>query len=341
MKYLIAVLMLLVIISCSSDKKKTETVKKKQPDNSLTTSETTGPAKLIKYKFQPGDVINYKLTTDIDNIQNIEADSVISSELNQKTEYKIQLDIDNVSPEGIADVTVTIFGITAKANANGQNVEYDSKFIYSSRERMMFSDYESLKNRSYKVRVTQYGEILDITDVDAIIDEMISIQSPEKKPTAEQREQLKQQFIQSGIVPMTEQIFRTTSDKVMRINSSWEQRYPSVIGNFNIENIASFNVLEYQPVKEDTLAKINASLSIQWTGEKNISDQGVTYNFSDPNISGHGTIFFNVTKGFVDHSETVVMMEMEMRMESSDSKQQPVNATKRDRIVNRSKLEIL
>lgn len=342
MRLLIVFILALVFVSCNDNEKDIDT--KENPESSVSTEKSMpvfGLSKLIIYKFKPGDVINYKLTTDIENSQTIEADSLLESQLNQLTEYKIQLDVDEVSPDNIADVTVTIYEIKATAKANGQDIKYDSKFLYSSRERQMFMDYEAMKNKSYKVRVSQFGDVLDITDVDLIIDEMLDIQQIEKKPTFEQRERFKQEFIQSGIVPLTEQIFRSTSNKKMSVNSSWEQRYPSVLGGFSIENIATFSVLEYQTETEDTLAKINASLSIQWTGKNNISEEGVIYNFGDPNISGHGTIFFNVTEGYVDHSETTIIMEMDMTMESFDTNQNSVKATKRDRIVNKSKLELI
>lgn len=342
MKYLSIILLAILVISCSDDKKETKKSVPIENQNSGTTdTKSVEPAKLISYKFNKGDVLNYKLTTDITNIQHIEADSTITTEMIQVTDYSIQLDVENVSSNNVADIAVTIYEIKADAKANGQDIKYDSKFLYSSRERQMFMDYEALKNNTYKVRVSQYGDVLDITEVDAIINEMFKIQQLERKPSREQRERFKQEFIVSGIVPLTEQIFRSTSDKPIAVNASWEQRYPSVIGGFQIENIATFRVLEYQPVKTDTLAKINASLSIQWTGQNNVSEEGVTYNFSDPNISGHGMVFFNVTKGYVDNSETTMMMEMDMTMESTDANQKVVKARKRDRIVNKSKLELI
>ena len=43
------------------------------------------------------------------------------------------------------NIEVRITSITAETIFNGQSMKYDSKFIYSTRERAQFVDYESVK----------------------------------------------------------------------------------------------------------------------------------------------------------------------------------------------------
>ncbi len=336
----IIILIIIFIIGCSSDKPNNEQ-KNDTGKSEIANEKPVGPTKLLAYGFEQGNSYRYNLITELENSQYIESDTVLSSEMKQTANYTFTLNVDEVTANGISEISVFVETIKAEALVNGEKVNYDSKYLYSTRERIMFADYEALKNNSYSVRVNKHGEILDIYGTDKIVDEILKIQAGDKKLSTEERAAFTQQFINSGLVPLTEQLFRNTSKEKVRINSTWEQRYPSYIANFKIENVATFKVAEFQETEFDSLVKLDASLSVLWDGQNQVAEEGVKYEFSDPSISGSGVIYFNLSKGVVQKSDTEVRMEMEVTMESLDANQNVVKAFKRDFVVNKSKLELI
>lgn len=342
MKYLLSVLLVVALVACGENKNEesdnSSGVKKEVAEE---TTQVIGPKRLLKYNFKVGEVVKYKLTTEMQNSQIISADTTISTQVNQWTQYQLKIKVDKIADNDIAEISVTVNGIKAKLDANGQKMEYDSKFIYSTREKMAYVEYEALKNKTFKIKVAANGEILDITGVEAIINEVINIQGNKEKITSEQKKMFVQQYTAATLAPLTEQIFRKTSKDNVGVNSFWEQKYPSYLAGFEIENIARFKVVDFAVEGKDTLAKLDASLSIKWKGKNHVTQEGVTYNFSDPNVSGSGVIYFNVVKGFVQRSETSVKMEMQMTMDGLDANQKPIKAAKKDYMMNKSKLELI
>lgn len=317
------ILLVLLILSCTEEKKQEESVKVPE------TKPKSGPVKFVKYSFKAGEKVRYRLATNINSSQSIESDTSITTSSSQKVTYTFDLDVASVDNNNIADISVKVISILAEAEIDGKKLEYDSKYIYSSRERMIYADYESLKGKSFSVRVTPIGEILDIYNASKIVNELISIQGQGQKIPAKQKKAFEQGFIEQGLAPMVQQLFKTMTNDKVGINSQWVHMYPSTLGSFQIENIATFVVKEFYTENEDSLAKLIAHLSVRWTGQNQVQEKGINYTFSDPNISGFGSFIFNLTDGWVDKSESTVRMEMEMTMDSFDSNQKLMRAVKK------------
>jgi hypothetical protein len=331
-KFVSLLLLALLIISCSEEKKDEESAKLPEAKSEQ------GPVKLINYIFEKGKTIEYKLNTNVSSSQSIESDTSITTSSKQNVIYTVVLEVLNVDDNNIADLSVNINKIVATAEIDGDKVEYDSKYIYSSRERLIYADYEAIKGKSFKVRVSAIGEVLNIYGASKIVNEMISIQGQGQKITSEQRKQFEQGFIDQGLTPMVQQLFKTLTYDKVRVESQWNHKYPSMLGSFQIENIATFQVKEFYAENNDSLAKLNAHLAVRWFGQNQVQEQGINYTFSDPNISGFGTIDFNLSEGWVDKSESTVRMEMEMTMDSFDANQKPVRAIKKDFVESKNKL---
>ncbi len=331
-KSVLLLLSALIIFSCSDEKVKDEL--SKTPD--LETKADRGPVKLINYSFEKGKTLDYKLKTKVTSSQTIESDTSFSTTSVQDVTYTMGMEILKVDINNIADIAIKVKKIIALAEIDGDKVEYDSKYIYSSRERMLFADYEAIKGKSFKVRVSAIGEVLDIYDVSKIVNELLSIKSQGQKITSDQRKQFEQGFKEQGLAPLVQQLFKTLTHEKVGIESQWSHKYPSMLGSFQIENIATFQVKEFYTENDDSLAKLSAHLAVRWFGDNQVQEQGVNYTFGDPNISGFGTFEFNLTDGWVEESESTVRMEMDMTMDSFDANQKPLRATKKDFIESKN-----
>lgn len=331
---------LLLVIGCG-DNEKTKPPATQDDVRSSESIQQDGEQKYLRYKFHKGEILKYKLNTGMNTDQMIQADTVMNANVNQEAEYIFELKVLNIDQYGIAEMAVTATSIKVNAVVDNEQMNYDSKFIHSQRERLFFIDYESIKNKTYKIKVNQIGRVVDIYSVEDIVNEMLSIRGALDSVNAEQKKQFAGAVIQSGIAPLTEQLFRATTSDPVKINSTWVQKYPQNFAGFQMKNIASFTVKEFYEEKSDSLAKINASLSIKWDGQNEIMEQGVKYSFSDPDVTGFGQIIFNMTKGCLQNSSSTIRMNLGVKMESVDKTGKLVTANKNDKIENRSKLELL
>ncbi|PJA96860.1 MAG: hypothetical protein CO129_04335 [Ignavibacteriales bacterium CG_4_9_14_3_um_filter_34_10] len=339
MKNIIYLLSIILIVSCSGDKKDEQ---KNDKNKEVKKAEIVkGNLKSLEYNFNKGQTFKYRLNTVLNNFQSVQTDTLIKANMSQNSTYVFNFKVLDVDKQNIATISLTPVSIYVKSNINGQTALYDSRVLYSLREKAMFADYEALKNRSYKVKVSSFGEVLDIFDADRIINEIWNLQGIKDSLSKDQKNMFKRNFVLSGLAPITEQLFRTVTKEKVGINSTWEQKYPSNLGSLNITNTASFKILHFYKEKDDSIAKIQASLSTAWTGNNTATEQGVTYTFSNPNISGSGEIYYNLAKKLVQRSQTKINSETEVTMKGLDASKKEVKATKKEKIDTVNKLELL
>jgi len=335
-KLVILLFFILLFISCSDDKKETE-----QQLNKTETPIITPQYKAqLKYIFKKGQLYKYKIQTISESNQVVEADSILTSTANQTVNYLVNLKIVEVDDFNNAVINMKISSIIVDATINGQHLKYDSKFIYSSRERVMYAEYESVKNKSFKMKVSEYGEIVEIYKFNDIVDEMLIIQN-KSNINSEERDAIVSTLTDTALKPLCEQIIRVVPSEKVGINYSWSKSYFTNFAMFEIENIASYKILEFFKDDTDSLVKIGATLSINWTGQNEVTDKGVKYFFHDPIISGSSIIIFNKDKGFVQKSESSTMTRLDVDIESYDANGNLVKAKRRDFTSNKNIIELL
>ncbi len=72
-----------------------------------------------------------------------------------------------------------------------------------------------------------------------------------------------------------------------------------------------------------------------------MTQNGINYTFSNPELSGSGTLFFDNSKGCISKSETTTKMEMAVVMESVEPGAPVRKATRKDFSVTTSYVELL
>ncbi|MEN8192878.1 MAG: DUF6263 family protein [Bacteroidota bacterium] len=343
MKRLIVYLLLAIVFgACSQqkeDKSKTQLDTTQSVNSNLITTPEADRVKL-RYKFKRNDELNYKLTTISENNQQIEGDSTIIMNTSQNVNYLVNLKVKRIDENKNAVIDFTIRSIISEGTINGEKIIYDSKYIYSTQERIMFAQYEAIKRKTFTIIVSELGEIVDIKELDSIVDELIDIQQQKDKITADSRKQLISEFKEAALLPLSEQLFRQFPEEAVGINSNWEKRFNSKIAMFNVENVASFQIGNIETSELDTTAMISAGLSINWMGSHEATEQGVRYYFYDPVVSGSGLITFNNTTGLITHSETTTNMQLVMEMEGLDASQKPVKGKRTDNTTNKNIIEL-
>jgi len=335
----ITLLSLLLIIGCGNNQKKA--VKKEVKTETLQTTSKKAPVYLLRYKFKKGDHYKYKITTVTQTNETLVTDTTISSKMNQTIEYTIKLNVKNVTRDSIASIGVYISKIYTKANVNGQEIVYDSKYIYSSREKLKFLEYESMKKTPFTIQLNPIGKIVGANDIGKIFKNVLEIQHAPDTLSSKTKKNMKDALVNGSIIPLIQQLFKILSEKPVGVDSSWQFSYPSNFAAFQIQNTATYRLADIVKTDTSTVAKINASLSISWTGENIVKNKGATYTFSEPNISGNGVFFFDQLQGILLKSNASTNVSMSMMMEALDSAQKIHKSSRTTITTTTNKIELL
>ena len=344
-RYLLILSVFAIAFGCGKkDDKKPEV---KQEQNSINTEAYNNLEKVnlggnvtLKYQFKKGDKFSYRLTTITLSNQTIQADSLINNKSNQTTTYTFDFNVNNIGKDNVADVGVTISSMKIDANINGQKVVYDSKASNSPQTKAQFVEYETITNTPFKAKIDAQGNVLDILGIDKILNKLLAAQPSKQKLTADQKNNLSRSIAQV-LQPITQLIFKEVPDKPLSKDSSWTKQYPGNLAVFQMTNTAKYTVQDFVKVNGVTAAKLGAALSVKWSGNKQASENGITYNFSDPKINGGGIILFGVDNGKIIKSETSTNVEMNVVIESKDASQKTKKTTRKDVTSNRNIVELI
>ena len=336
---IITLLSLLLIISCSNNQKKVE--RKEKETKAFQTTSKKAPVYLLRYKFKKGDHYNYKITTVTQTNETLVTDTTISSKMNQTIEYTIKLNVKDVTKDSIASIGVYISRIYTQANVNGQEIVYDSKYIYSSRERQKFLEYESMKKTPFTIQLSPVGKIIGADDVSKIFKNVLEIQHAPDTLSSKTKKNMKDALVNGSIIPLIQQLFKILSEKPVGVDSSWQFSYPSNFAAFQIQNTATYRLADVVKTDTSTVAKIYANLSITWTGENIVKNKGATYIFSEPNISGSGVFFFDQLKGLLLKSDASTNISMSMVIEAPDAAQKMHKSTRTTITTTTNRIELL
>ncbi|MCW8850221.1 MAG: DUF6263 family protein [Melioribacteraceae bacterium] len=327
-----------LIIGCG----KSET-EQKSIENGNTISEVkkpAGPVIKLKYKFKVGDKFSYKLQTISNNIEEIYADTTIKNDITQRASYTFDFKVKSVNDYKLAEVEAKIKSIIAETTFNGQTMKYDSKFIYSSREKAQYVDYEAVKNIPFQLSVDELGNVVKVDGINRIMKNILEIQNVPDTLSAKTREKMKANIANGTLQPLTQQIFKVVSNNPVGVDSVWQIKFDTPLAVFKVENTAIYRV-DNISFEEDSTASVVSDLLINVIGDGIVSEQGLRYTFSKPQLTANGNFTFNNSRGLVKMAESVTKLEMTMMMEGVDAKNQPIKSTKRDVSNNTNIVELL
>ncbi len=343
MKHLpIIIIALLLIVSCGKKEENgTENSKAGNIQELKPVRKEKEKLYVLRYKFNKGDKHKYRVKTYSENIQTVTADTTLETKVEQSVEYLIDLTVKNVSPDSSAEIKIYIGKIIADIDFNGQKIRYDSKLLYSKRERKQFLEYEALKKTPFYVKIDKMGKVIEATNINKLFANVLEIQQAPDTLSNRSKETMKKQLENITVIPLVQQLFKIIPDYPVGVDSIWQFSYPSTLGPFHVENIATYKISGI--VKEDnsTVAKIAASLNAKWEGQNHVNENGIDYTFSDPVITGGGTIDFDIDAGMVKKAETETGLTMEVVMETQNPDSELKKGTRRDYTSTKNVIERL
>lgn len=341
----IAFLLLLIVIGIGCGKKdekqNTKPAVSSEELNNLKSVDLNGQKVFLKYKFEKGEKLRYKLITVTSSQQTIKADSLMKSVGDQTLTYFFDIEVLEVDADNITELSLNISQIIFDGQANGQKLHYDSKTNVSKEDKVKYAEFETVSNTPFRARVNQKGEILEVTRIDKMVDKMISLQPEMQKMTADQKASLIKNISDGELKPRTQLLFRELTTNEVGKDSTWQKSTPANLGVFKLENIINYKVIDFVKVGDDKAAKLSAVLSVKWSGDKKGTENGVNYLFEDPKVTGGGTILFNVDKGKVIRGETTTNVEMGVQIDAKDAAKKMKRTFRKDTSMNKNIVELL
>ncbi|MEE9430883.1 MAG: DUF6263 family protein [Melioribacteraceae bacterium] len=303
--------------------------------------EITGPKLHLTYKFKKGNKFTYRLKTIAENKEEVTLDSTLTNNVKQTATYIIRFKVKGFSKEtGTTELEASIRSIVAETSMNGQSMKYDSKYIYSTREKVQFVDYESLKKVPFRVHVNSIGQVVKVDRVKRIMRNILQIQQVPDTLSKATKEKFRMNIAQGTLMPLIQQVFKVLSQDEVGVGSFWELKHSAPIAIFQAENIATFKIADIN-FDKDTTVNIASALAINVSGNNTVSEKGITYIFGQPNLSGTGSVVFNQTRGLVKKSESKIKVEMAMSMQGVDKDGKQISSSKKDNSVNTNIVELL
>lgn len=327
MKYSFVLLFSAILLFGCGKKSSDQSAEKTDKFAYDTTSLKTEPVKdegqkfLLRYEFEKGTKYHYRLTSISQDDQIIQADSTFPSNMLQTVVYLIDIGLNDVDKDSVMELSCNINSIKLDATVNGQKYSYQSGVTKDSAERVKYTEYESLVNNPFSVRVSKIGEILEVFRADKIVGKYLDLKGFADSATTQEKDMLRQNIVEGALKPIMIQLFRKIPEKVIAKDSTWSfSQPPSRFLIYTAKNTNMYKIDDLEMYGPDKLAVIDAGLQSVMTGSDSYNDRGVKYTFIKPKTSGSGKIYFNLTKGLIQRSKTSTKVEISYSMEMNTAK---------------------
>lgn len=326
-KLLIILIAGLILFGCGGQKKEEKPQQKDQfaiDSSGLKTVPVENPNQqyYLRFKLAKGTTYNFRLTAISKDDQTISSkDTTLNQTINQTMIYNVGLNVTDIDADSTMEIKAEISSIKVDGNAGEQQLHYQSGVTKDTAEIDKFAQYESLVKNPFSVRVSKYGELLDIFRADGIVNKLLKIRGYSDSLKTEEKASLKNDITEGVLKPLLSQIFRKLPENKVAKDSSWNLvQPPSQMMVFQVQNTSVFKITGTKKLGDEIIADIDAGLKTKISGNNKVSQQGVNYEFQNPKTSGGGIIYFNVSRGLIQKTKISTSIVIAFNMESKGEK---------------------
>ncbi|UCH64552.1 MAG: hypothetical protein JSW63_07940 [Ignavibacterium sp.] len=315
-----------MVINCGN--KTQETKELKQPQDSM--SDNNSPELLpnmnhevlndvrfhLAYNFEEGKEFRYRLTTLSTTERDVETDSLTIDRFEQKITRVLNFKVLSLENNNMADIECTISKVYVDVNLNNQKVAYQSGVTKNPEQLKRFIEHEGLVNTPFLIRITKYGEILDISNVDAISDRYLELSGLKDSIRIEDKPVMENEIKNNLLKPLIGQVLREFPKKELGVESKWEKEIdPASIMIFKIQYTDHFTVEKIEKIGDKRIASITGDATSIIEGDRAYTTNGVNYEFADPLTEATSNIYFDIDRGLVYKGTTKTDLKLFYRME--------------------------
>jgi hypothetical protein len=270
----------------------------------------------LAYNFEQGKEFRYRLTTLSTTVRDIETDSVTIDKFEQKITRVLNFRVLSLENNNIANIECTISKVYVDVDLNNQKVAYQSGGTKDLEQLKRFIEHEGLVNTPFRIRITKYGEILDISNVDAISDRYLELSGLKDSIRVEDKPVMENEIKNNLLKPLIGQVLREFPKKELGVESKWKKEIePASIMIFKIQYTDHFTVEKIEKIGDKRIASITGDATSVIEGDRAYTNNGVNYEFSDPLTEAKSNIYFDIDRGLVYKGTTKTDLRLAYRME--------------------------
>lgn len=296
----------------------------------------------LVYKLDKGKSFRYRLiTSQIENMQVQNKDTAIHSNMVQQETFLMNFQVDGVDENNAAELTCRITSIKSETDLNGTKFKYQTGQAAGEKELKNYARFESFMGNPFGLKISKYGDIVEINRIEKIINSFISINEMQDTIKQATKEQLRRDLTEAMLKPLLLQIFRKFPEEKMGKDSVWTiPQQPMPLTPMILKNTLIFRIAGIEKTDRDTAVVIEGEMKTEISGQQSMTNQGVQYFFDKPRTNASGRIYFSLSKGIIQRSNTSTLLEHSFRSEAS-TPQGVLSQTNRRRIENSMQVESL
>ncbi len=267
------------------------------------------------YKFNPGKTYNYRFTTISKESKITKIDSTVTLKSLQTVVYLLSFKFLNAYADETFKIQAVINSLRIETKTKDGTEVFDTDKTQDSKQQKRYADYLAICNSPFTLRVTKFGEIKEVNNLDEMINKYLSYRALKDSVNEKDKKELKNLLKENGLYPVLEQVFRKFPEKYLGQDSIWYA--PKQIGSmliYKTERKNTAKLLRFEKFDDDLLAVISTSLNIKFSGADNINSQGVSYKFKKPLSLVKGRVYFNLNKGIIQRSKVETKLELYYKM---------------------------
>lgn len=251
-----------------------------------------------------GDTYKYNTLTSITSNTEIAGKS---STANQDTTTEFKITVDNIDSEGNITMNYVYDHIKFESESDGTKQTYDSKNKTDTGD---FSNvYKSVIGKGFKTKMTKYGEVIEVTGVDDLLDTMakaLNLGITDETYIEETKESFKSTFGDNALKSLVQQSTKIFPNISVKVGDSW------IIEN-TINSIVEINTKTTYTLDkiENKIAHISVKSDFTTDSSKTNDYMGMAMT-TDLTGKMAGTIRVDTTNGFLSEGEITQNMSGKM-----------------------------
>ncbi|MFO8021265.1 MAG: DUF6263 family protein [Perlabentimonas sp.] len=250
----------------------------------------------FKLNLKKGEVTKYRATNNQVITQTMGGNK---QEVKQNQIYEYELSALGKDDQGNFNTTITFTRVAIDINAQGMNMAFDSDEDESSAaNNPQLMGFAALVDKSLNAKFSPSGEVVEVSGVDKMIDDMVAeVAADNEGMKAQMKQTMQQSFNQESLKQMFGGSFIEFPAKSLKKGDTWTE-------NLSIVNQFTLNVVNNYTLKSVSGNKahldISSTLSTEPGNKSNMQGMEVTYNLFG---TQNGEIIVEVETGKILGSE--------------------------------------